>query len=276
MNVYDFADKLLEKLSGMRITVSDLDINGDTFDYINKLLIDNELFPNYERLNLRRIAKSEKLATEHRLRGNELFRDRKYFQALCAYNDSLCFATHDSEVMGLAFANRSAVFLEIEEFNHCRMNIELARRFRYPKKNFFKLEKREQACPEQNIRKQDECDTLRLSHKPSSKYPFIADCLTLNRSVSFGRHIITRSDLKTGDIIAIERPFSALLLPNCASKRCANCLGQFQLNLLPCPRCTSGKSCEQLCRHGFLKIVCFADSDVLFGEMYDRSKWKVS
>lgn len=244
MNVYDFADKLLEKLSEMQITVSDLDVNDETYDYISGLLIDNELLPNYERLKLLRIEKCDELATKHRLRGNELFRDRKYFRALCAYNDSLCFAPPDSEAMGLGFANRSAVFLEIGEFNHCRKNVELAKKFNYPKRNFFKLEKRELSCPEQNKQKPNENGALRLTYKANSKYPFIADCLKLKRSVSFGRHIVTSSNLKTGDIIAIEQPFSALLLPNCTNKRCANCLGQFQLNLLPCSRCTSGKNCK--------------------------------
>lgn len=242
MNVYDFADKLLEKLSGMRITMENLAVNEQSYDYISNLLTANELFPNYERLNLLKIAKSDEMATKHRLRGNELFRDRKYFQALCAYNESLCFARPDSEAIGLGFANRSAVFLEIGEFGRCRKNIELAKRFKYPEKNFYKLDKREQSCPETNNLKPEECDSLHLTLKPNRKYPFIADCLKMKRNVNFGRHIVTNSELKTGEVIAIEPSFSALLLPSCLAKRCTNCLGQFQLDLLPCPRCTSGKN----------------------------------
>lgn len=242
MNVYDFADKLLEKLSEMRKTMENLDVNEGTYAYISNLLIDNEILPDYERLNLLRIEKSDELASKHRLKGNELFRDRKYFQALCSYNESLCFAPPDSEAMGLGFANRSAVYLEIGEFNHCRTNIKLAKQFKYPSKSFYKLDRREQSCLQQNNVKPKLYDSLRLARKPNPKYPFIADCLKLKRNLSFGRHIVTSSNLKTGEIIAIERPFSALLLPCCATKRCALCLGQFQLDLLPCPCCTLGKN----------------------------------
>lgn len=241
MNVYDFADKLLEKISDKPWTLENLEITSTTFDFIRDRLKENNLLPDYDKFHLFKEKKSDELALNHRLRGNEFFKNRKYFSALCAYNESLCFAEAESEMLGLSYANRSAVFLEIQEFNHCRENIELAKQFKYPETNSNKLHTRERLCGESHEIKTDERKTLRLTNKPNPKYPFVADCLELRCSEELGRHIVTERTLKTGEVIAIERPFGSMLLPNCVVKRCTNCLQQNQLNLLPCTSCTSGK-----------------------------------
>lgn len=242
-NVHDYADKLLEILSEERLDADSLKITENTFDSVRNLLNNNQLFPNYEGLNLLKIHKSDDLASEHRLRGNLLFNDQKYFSALCAYNDSLCYAELGSESVGLAYANRSAVFLKIQEFDLCQKNVKVAKDFGYPKNLFSKLDTREKICnKKKRERNSSEVFTLQLSNKSNPKYPFMAECLRLKCNSEFGRHIVTETDLKPGEIIAIEKPYCSLLLSNFSAKRCANCLGQIKLNLLPCPCCTSGKT----------------------------------
>lgn len=241
MNVYDFADALLERLIDKPITFDRLETNEESFGYIRELLDGSNLFPRYEDFNLLRVEKSNDLALACRLKGNELFRQKKYFSALCAYNESLCFSEHNTEAMGLAFANRSAVYKEIDEYDRSKENIRLAKEFGYPERNFTKLDKREKECNGMSEMKPEEPKLLDLSHAPNIKYPFIAKCLTLKSNPQFGRHIVTNENLSIGDIVAIEKPFSSLLLPSFAQKRCLNCLAQCKLNLIPCRGCTSGK-----------------------------------
>lgn len=238
MNAYGYADKLLEILGNAPV------INDESFTYIKSRLEENQLVPDYSKINMLKREKSDDFAYKYRLKGNQLFRDRKYFNALCAYNESLCYAPTDSESMGLAFSNRSAVYLEVHEFNLCKENIALAKEFKYPNNKFGKLKSREKMCSlkEKEAKpKPKKSSPLCLGSKPNPKYPFIMDCLKLRSSSDYGRHIITDRTLQTGEVIAIEKPFSGLLLPSYANKRCTNCLGQFLLNLLPCPLCTLGK-----------------------------------
>lgn len=246
MNVYGYADKLMDSLSNSPITADKLEINEESFAYIKSRLEANQLVPDYSKINMLKREKSDEVAFKYRLKGNQLFRDRKYFRALCAYNESLCNAPSESESMGLAFSNRSAVYLEVLEFNLCKENIALAREFKYPKNKFGKLKSREEMCylKEKEVKpkaKPKSSSPLCLDSKPNPKYPFISNCLKVRRSSDYGRHIITERTLQTGEVIAIEKPFSGLLLASYANKRCTNCLGQFLLNLLPCPGCTLGK-----------------------------------
>lgn len=242
MNVYGYADKLLDALSNSSITADKLEINDDSSAYIKSRLEENQLVPDYSKINMLKREKSDDVAYKYRLKGNQLFRDRKYFRALCAYNESLCFAPTESESMGLAFSNRSAVYLEVQEFNLCKENIAIAKEFKYPKNKFAKLKSREEiCCLKEKEAKPKNSSPLCLGSTPNPKYPFIIDCMRLRRNSEYGRHIFTERKLKTGEVIAIEKPFSGLLLHSYANKRCTNCLGQFQLNLLPCPGCTLGK-----------------------------------
>ena len=243
MDVYDYAERLLEKMSNEPLTIDKITIekNENIFEYASKLLQDYQLFPDYERFKLSDNKKSKELATKHRLKGNELFRDRKYFSALCAYNKSLCFAVTNSEDVGLAFANRSAVYLEIEEFELCKENINFAKEFGYPSSKSEKLERREKNCYGKIVEKSRDLKLLQLTHKSNPKYPFVADCLKIQNNSEFGRHIVTDKALNIGDVVAIDHPFCAILSTKHNVRRCANCLGSFKLNLLPCPKCTSGK-----------------------------------
>lgn len=249
MNVYDFVDKLLDKLSNVPTTIDKISIgnNKETFDNVKDLLKDCEPFEN---LDLSGNKKSKDLSTKHRLKGNELYEQKKYFSALCAYNQSLCYAENGSEDLGLAFANRSAVYFEINEFDLCKENIKLANENGYPSSKFEKLAKREKNCfkgIKTNVRKQN---LLQITQRPNMKYPFIADCLKLKDDEEFGRHIVTDKSLNTGEIVAIDRPFCSILIAKCRVTRCTNCLCQCKMNLFPCRNCASGKKIYKL-RRGY-------------------------
>jgi hypothetical protein len=55
----------------------------------------------------------------------------------------LCFAKPGTEAVGLAYANRSAVYFCLDEFELCLRNIKLAKSHNYPLDKIQKLDKRE-------------------------------------------------------------------------------------------------------------------------------------
>lgn len=80
------------------------------------------------------------------------------------------------------------------------------------------------------------------------KIPFIDTCLELRSDSKFGRYVVTNSDLKPGQIIATEEPFSKCLLRNQNYKYCCHCLQHNNLELFPCENCTQAMFCSKQCQ----------------------------
>lgn len=193
-------------------------------------------------------------ADVYRSEGNKHYCERNFYDALVKYNKSLCHASVGSEALGLAYANRSAVYFEMKMFQKCLSNIELAKCSGYPESKFYILKSREAKCKDEVKNEVSTLDVaeefLKLSHDHNAKLPFVAECLELRRSKSCGRFIVTNKDLKVGDIVAIEEPHFKILksdsrYESCPElnkyQRCAVCLKDNLMDLIPCPSCTSSK-----------------------------------
>lgn len=138
--------------------------------------------------------------------GNKHFQERDFFDALLKYNHSLCFAEIGTEAVGMAYANRSAVYIEMKQFDMCLKDIQLARRSNYPIEKLEKLKQREEACVTaiENWKPNSYDNPLnffKLSYAANKKYPGIVDCLVLRNNKKFGNHLVTTKTLRTGDII---------------------------------------------------------------------------
>lgn len=201
-------------------------------------------------------VKSQERAEKTRNEGNNLFVEKSYFDALLKYNESLCYSEPGSEAIGLAYANRSAVYYEMKLFENSLNNIELARRNGYPQKNVVILDKRAEKCLQQveagsEIKKDDDpFNFIKLSNEINPKINFISNCLELRRNEKFGRYIVTNRDLKVGEIVAIEKPHFKIIKSDCRYdgcqemnkyQRCAFCLRSNLLDLIPCGACSSSK-----------------------------------
>ena len=181
-----------------------------------------------------------------RCEGNDFYKQRKFFDALLKYNESLCFAENGTENAGHAYANRSAIYLEMKLFDECLNNIQLAFSHNYPEKNFDVLKKREEKCREMmknqsKKRPARDDDFFKLSHPQNKKVPTIVDCISLQVNKKYGRHIVTNRSLAVGDIIAIDEPFSKILKKEFLHQRCCQCFKSNNFDLLPCSGCTEGK-----------------------------------
>ena len=66
-----------------------------------------------------RLPKNDTTALRHKNQGNEFFRRRNYESALKKYNEAICFAPKDSENLAICFANRSAVYFDLQHYDEC-------------------------------------------------------------------------------------------------------------------------------------------------------------
>lgn len=200
--------------------------------------------------------KSDKSAELSRNLGNKYYAQRNFFDALIKYNESLCHSPGTSESASLAYANRSAVYFELKIFNRCLKNIELAQQSGYPERNLSTLEKRAAKCRQQIeagvevTKEENPFDRVKLCRAAHEKLPFVVNCLELGKSKKFGRFIATNRNLRAGDVIAIEKPHFKTLksdsrYDSCEEtnkfQRCANCLRDNLLDLIPCLECSSSE-----------------------------------
>lgn len=89
-------------------------------------------------------GKSLEIAAVHRSEGNAYFQKKDNCRALEAYNRSVSLAK--GEPLSLAYANRSAVFYDTQDWLHCLRDIQLAFEEGYPKQLEYKLHERQGKC----------------------------------------------------------------------------------------------------------------------------------
>ena len=108
--------------------------------------------------------KDDTRAHEMRMQGNEVFKSKRFYEALIRYNDCMrlaCVAkkkakktpreeASDEEEEGseiaFAYANRSAVFFQMGEFQLCLNDIDTAFKYDYPQRLRQKLVERKINC----------------------------------------------------------------------------------------------------------------------------------
>ncbi len=190
---------------------------------------------------------------EFRQSGHKWYsQDGKHFDALENYNESLCFAEENSENLGLSYASRAAVYYDWKLNQLCYENIQMAKNSGYPDRLKNELVTLQTKCKKKLKRskknlKNEAIFEPSLSFKAHEKVPFIANCLDIRRNKKYGRYIITNRNLFSGQIVAIEERYFAILLPKLRYQRCANCLRENSLSLIPCRSCTGAMFCSQNC-----------------------------
>lgn len=170
--------------------------------------------------------------------------------------------------MGIAYANRSAVYFKCHLYDLCAENIELALECDCPEDKRQMLSERLQRCgdilsgaiPDQNPHKgkydvEDELElkfqmTIRSDSNPT--IPFIAKSLKQHFNPRSNRHFVA-SDvaLKVGEVIADEAGFNKthfmLSSNNSQFQHCAECLSENKLNLKSCEFCLNSMYCSRKC-----------------------------
>lgn len=223
--------------------------------------------------------KNNSKADELREVGNSLYKSSKFFDALIWYNKSICKATAGSRELALGFANRSAVYFELREYEFCLENINLATDCGYPKEKLKTLMQRKEKCLDllelhEKDPNEDPWSFFKLTHPPNGEIPYVASCIMLQESKRFGRHLITTKALKTGDIIIMEEPFHKVVFNSARFSHCATCIKNAKLNLFPCLSCNFGKW-HFTDKRKLSRLTRLYSSDVLLERLHDHRR-KVS
>lgn len=186
---------------------------------------------------------------------------KSLFHSLINTNKILGCAKNKSEV-AFCYVRRSRVYFAMGQFRKCLRNIELAKDCGIDlPPDVSDLEVK---CHELTSRR--DSSFFQLSYPANDKNPSLVSCIKLCASEQFGRHLVTTQRLKSGDVVAIEKPFYKSLDKNAAHGRCANCFKSNLLDLIPCQSCTStmfcSKDCEESSWKSFHKYECSTIDDM--------------
>lgn len=190
------------------------------------------------------------IARQIRMKGNRMFslQGKHLFEALELYNESLCMAMAGSEDYGIAFANRSAVYLELQRPDLCLKDIRNARESGYPPRLMEKLNAREEQC---NAMLKTGKYTQHSAGSSSSVGFTNSHCVKpfLNRrqNKKFGRFVVTTQRVDPGEVLIVEDSFAACVKREHIFKRCWHCLAENSLYLFPCKNCTQVMFCSKVC-----------------------------
>lgn len=202
--------------------------------------------------------KSNEQAALYQELATDLLGDSKFYDALVAFNRSLCLALPGSVEMSLSFEGRSEIYFKVGQFEKCLKNIKAAREHQLPPDKAFACDEREKLCYEhlgEKLPIDELVNLFKLSYPANEKIPFIADCLSICECEEFGRYIVATHDLKPGDVIvAEETPFN-FISSSSLFTRCFNCLKSNMLDLDPSS--ASGESSNLLKMKIFIKTFLF-------------------
>lgn len=206
-------------------------------------------------------AKSDHNAKLLLVMGKDEFVQGNYVKAMRLFNTALRFSENDSEEEALAYGSRSDCFLKLKMPEECLTDINLAKKPKYPAHLMSELTNRSKICidllkSEEFEKEQFSPIEPKLDFDEHKKFAGVADCLNIRRNDKFGRHIITTQDLKVGQTILIEQPFSIHRLDTTVgSERCTHCLHQYR-NFIACNSCNlaifCNKDCMEASCHKFL------------------------
>lgn len=195
--------------------------------------------------------KGDAIAWQKRSDGNAAFRRKAYTEAMELYNDSLRFAKPGSELISLAYANRSACFLKLKMFDECLNDIKLAKDADYPAHLMSKLDQRQTECLERMENGEASRSNVRaeLSFEPNKNFPSMANALKIKQMGNGNCMVVAKQDIDIGQTIAVEDPMFPYLY-NHLGLKCNICLSN-NINLVPCKKCAIAMFCPD-CQGHFL------------------------
>lgn len=150
-------------------------------------------------------------------------------------------ATGEDELnidFALCLANRCASFLQLQLYEHCLTDIDLAINYNYPANKRKKLEERRAFCLE---RLQERTEAAESPNEPK---------LINLTSATAGRWSdkpVTSEHLKAGQIVLEESAFCKTIGKLKYYERCFNCLRKTGQYVYPCRGCSQIKFCSESC-----------------------------
>ncbi|KAK9889713.1 hypothetical protein WA026_007095 [Henosepilachna vigintioctopunctata] len=233
------------KISETSIQFASIPTPVGKINFVSDILKLYDIVPKY----VENFKNNEK-STELRRKGNEKFGLKKDEEALETYTYSVVTAENDSETLGLAYANRSAVLFKLKLYNECLQDIERALQNNYPETLKFKLLERQKKA---QILTLNEDKVAYHQSAPSiveeNQNPLIecsSSAVEIRTNPQLGRYVVATRDIEIGEVIAVEQPTFTLLTDRqwC---HCHHCLTLCYC-LVPCEFCTQALFCSTECK----------------------------
>lgn len=189
--------------------------------------------------------KDNKVSTERRMKGNEIFATKDYFRAMNLYTVSLRYAEVGTENVALAYSNRSACFFNMKRYKEALVDIELAKQANLPDHLVPTLKQRRQNCLKlmDTVRYPPVCGPT-LSYESNKDFPCLANVVDIKCNPEFGRHLVANSDIPEGKIILVEENFAESRMDDFSV--CYICSASWT-NFIACEQCVKVVFCSREC-----------------------------
>lgn len=198
---------------------------------------------------VKQLMKSNKSSADYRNKGNQKFKAKKWLDAIESYNQSLSLAEVGSQNVGMAFANRSSCFYQMEKYEQCLVDIELAKKSNYPRNLMFKLDEREANCKKFIASAQQPLGTNepKLSFDANNNSSNVSELAVMKFNEKYGRHFVALRDIEVGEKVMTDEFFVSSAQID-KYTRCSYCSKQGR-NLVACRRCTNALFCHDGCEN---------------------------
>ncbi|XP_037031831.1 SET and MYND domain-containing protein 4-like [Bradysia coprophila] len=268
-HVNDLRAEFLQNLES-NINGIESDINSCK-DELERIQIIKKLFQwiSLPQVYFERFSKSIDSSLRLRERANLAYKNGRYNEALRGYTLAIMFAPMNSEELGLAYGNRSALFVQMKEHHSALQDIKLALACPYPESLKNKLLDRQKKCNDLIIRN----DNTRLKSEKNSigkKYcdenvlrlktpnPFVTNAeefVTINYTKERGRRLVVNRNIAAGTVLVFEKPYTYVFANYLTweTTHCHLCSKKI-LAGVPCNLCTFAIYCNDTCRDGHKNV----------------------
>lgn len=82
---------------------------------------------------------------------------------------------------------------------------------------------------------------------PHKNIPSASSAVSIAYSQNFGKHLVTNRNINAGEILIVEKPYSAILSPDRYYTNCSHCLVRTWTSI-PCETCIYTTYCSEKCR----------------------------
>lgn len=205
----------------------------------------HELTSKYKEIS----SKSNVKSLTYMQKANHFYQESDFECAMHKYTEALCYAESGTATVSMAFANRAQCFFRMKNYHQALIDCDLALSVGCTNEELLSMLRKLQGdC--QKFNASGECKQLgnerqhRLDFEEHTKFPCLANALTIKHSAVFGHHIVAKHDIDVGKVVLMEESFASVAKSN--ERVCYTCLAESQ-NFIACPNCVDAIFCDENC-----------------------------
>ncbi|XP_022911238.2 uncharacterized protein [Onthophagus taurus] len=143
-----------------------------------------------------------------------------------------------------AFRRMGICYKAINELNRARVSFNIAAKL-LPENELESL--RNDIDKEYKENKHENRRVMPFVTKKHPDYPNATKKMLVKEEEGFGRFVVAKEHIKTGEVIVVEPPHASCLLPECFGTNCHHCFERL-ISPVGCPECSNVAFCKPECR----------------------------